>query len=242
MCRSDPDLPPGAVTDHKGVFQRCSKHGAIFLDEIGEVSPPVQIKLLKVLEERVFSPVGGHESFRFDGRIIAATNRTLDEIVGGSVMREDFYYRLCSDVIPVPPLRDRIREDPGELDDLLSVIVTKMLGSETPEVVTKIRNLIIQQLGLDYPWPGNVRELAQCVRRLLLNQSYSAPKIASLEPTSRLARDMEKGNIDAQNLIKRYCHWLYQLFGNYSEVARRARLDRRTVKKYITDHIEKEPD
>ena len=71
----------GAVEDHEGILQRCSHHGAIFLDEIGEVSHPIQIKLLKVLEERLYSPVGSHEVHRFDGRIIAATNRSIDDLV-----------------------------------------------------------------------------------------------------------------------------------------------------------------
>jgi len=162
----------GAVDDHEGVLQRCSRYGAIFLDEIGEVSFPIQIKLLKVLEERLFSPVGSHEIHRFEGRIIAATNRDLDELVGKGVMRSDFYYRLCSDIITVVPLRDRIKDDPRELDDLLGVIVTKILGVNAPEAIDHLRGLIVEQLGLNYDWPGNVRELAQCVRRLLLNKRY----------------------------------------------------------------------
>ncbi len=111
------------MEDHQGIFQRCSRYGAIFLDEIGEVSYPIQIKLLKVLEERLYSPVGSHEIHRFDGRIIAATNRPIDELVMKGLMRSDFYYRLCSDIITVAPLRDRIKDDPHELDDLLNVIV-----------------------------------------------------------------------------------------------------------------------
>jgi len=228
----------GAVEDHAGILQRCSHHGAIFLDEIGEVSHPIQIKLLKVLEERRFSPVGSHEVYRFDGRIVAATNRPVDDLVTNGIMRSDFYYRLCSDIITVAPLRDRIKDDPHELEDLLSVIVTKILGVEAPEVVDRLRSLIFAQIGLDYAWPGNVRELAQCVRRLLLNQRYKGLPAEGTGRSSRFVMDLAKGSIDAQTLVKRYCHSLYRRHGTYGEVARRTKLDRRTVKKYITDYIQ----
>src|SRR5512133_1671932 len=111
----------GAVETHEGVFARCSAHGAIFLDEIGDVSIPVQTKLLQVLQERTFSPVGGHEKQRFRGRVIAATNKPLDVLRRGGQFRDDFFYRLCSDVVVVPTLRQRIEEEPGELDDLIAL-------------------------------------------------------------------------------------------------------------------------
>jgi DNA-binding NtrC family response regulator len=226
----------GAVEEHQGLFQRCSKYGSIFLDEIGEVSHPIQIKLLKVLEERVFSPVGSHRINRFDGRVIAATNRPIDQLVAGGMMRPDFYYRLCSDVIVVPPLKDRIKDDPAELDDLLTVIVTKTLGTDSADIVGQLRQLIDKQLGSEYDWPGNVRELAQCVRRLLLNQTYTGFKKPIGEGASGPSIVEETGEIDAQSLVKKYCYSLYQRYGTYGEVARRTKLDRRTVKKYITDY------
>jgi len=226
----------GAVDDHEGILQRCSRYGAIFLDEIGEVSRPVQIRLLKVLEERLFSPVGSHEIRRFDGRIIAATNRPIGDLVTKGLIRSDFYYRLCSDIITVAPLRDRIQDDPHELGDLLDVIVTKILGVDAPAVVENLRSLIIEQVGLNYEWPGNVRELAQCVRRLILNQRYNGLPADGTGRSTRFVMDFGKGNIDAQTLLKRYCNSLYRRYGTYGEVARRTKLDRRTVKKYITDY------
>jgi len=226
----------GAVDDHEGIFQRCSQYGAIFLDEIGEISYPIQIKLLKVLEERLYSPVGSHEIRRFDGRIIAATNRPLEDLVMKGHMRSDFYYRLCSDIITVAPLRDRIQDDPGELEDLLNVIVGKILGVEAPEVVDYLLSLIAEQQGLEYDWPGNVRELAQCVRRLLLNQNYEGLPAEPAGRPARLVMDLDQGTIDAQTLVRRYCHSLYRRYGTYGEVARRTKLDRRTVKRYITDY------
>jgi DNA-binding NtrC family response regulator len=226
----------GAVDDHEGVFQRCSQYGAIFLDEIGEISYPIQIKLLKVLEERRYSPVGSHETHRFDGRIIAATNRPIDDLVDKGHMRSDFYYRLCSDIITVAPLRDRIKDDPRELEDLLNVIVNKILGVQAPEVVGHLLSLIGEQLGREYDWPGNVRELAQCARRLLLNQTYKGLPAERTGRSSRFDMDLAKGTIDAQTLVRRYCHSLYRRYGTYGEVARRTKLDRRTVKKYISDY------
>ena len=226
----------GAVEDHQGIFQKCSKYGSIFLDEIGEVSHPIQIKLLKVLEERASTPVGSHRINRFDGRVIAATNRPIEQLVTDGAMRPDFYYRLCSDVISVPPLRVRIKDDPAELEDLLTVIVTKTLGTDSPETVGKLRQLIDKQLGPEYDWPGNVRELAQCVRRLLLNRTYTGFKNITGKGVSELSVDGETGEIDAQSLVKKYCYSLYRRYGTYGEVARRAKLDRRTVKKYIVDY------
>ncbi len=232
----------GAVDDHAGIFQRCSQYGAIFLDEIGEISYPIQIKLLKVLEERLYSPVGSHAIHRFDGRIIAATNRLLDDLVLKGQMRSDFYYRLCSDIITVAPLRDRIKDDPRELEDLLNVIVSKILGVEAPEVVDHLSSLIVEQVGLEYDWPGNVRELAQCVRRLLLNQNYKGLPAEGSGRSARVIMDLDKGTINAQTLVRRYCHSLYRRYGTYGEVARRTKLDRRTVKKYIVEYSQNSDD
>jgi len=226
----------GAVEAHEGVFSRCSRHGAIFLDEIGDVSPPVQIKLLKVLEERTFSPVGSHEARRFEGRIIAASNCSLDELRGGRRFREDFYYRLCSDVITVPPLRQRIREEPRELDILVNLILRRILGYEAPELVDDILDRLHAGVGADYPWPGNVRELEQGVRRILLTQAYAGaagPQDGDL--AARVAADIDRGACTAQELLNAYCRLLHDRYGTYEEVARRTRLDRRTVKKYIEE-------
>jgi len=110
----------GAMDNYKGAFDRCSPHGSILLDEIGEIPNHVQIKLLRVLQERTFSPVGSHEKSKFKGRVIGATNRPKKNILAGNVFRDDFYYRLCSDIIEIPPLRTRIKEDSSELDNLLA--------------------------------------------------------------------------------------------------------------------------
>jgi len=228
----------GAIDDYDGVFASCSPHGAILLDEIGEVPRPVQIKLLQVLQERVFTPVGSQKHGRFEGRVIAATNRSIEEIRGKKVFRDDFYYRLCSDMITVPPLRQRIQEDPRELDILLSLTVERLVGKPSPELTGMVRAAIDDQLGADYPWPGNVREVEQCVRRVLLKGSYSGH--TAFSPAggglgSRLIAGIEQGSIEAGSLVSGYCYLLYQRHQNFEEVARRTALDRRTVKKYISE-------
>jgi|HubBroStandDraft_6_1064221.scaffolds.fasta_scaffold157473_2 DNA-binding NtrC family response regulator len=226
----------GAVEAHEGAFARCSPHGAIFLDEIGEVGVPVQIKLLRVLQERTFSPVGGHEAERFSGRVIAATNRPLDELRAAGSFRDDFYYRLCSDVIAVPSLQQRLREDDRELDVLLAFILRRIVGDDSPEMRAMVREAIDAGLPPGYPWPGNVRELEQCVRRVLLTRRYTGDHLASSmarEPDDERRFLEAAGDDTAKGLLTRYCKALYARHGTYEEVARRTGLDRRTVKAYV---------
>lgn len=215
-------------------FERCSPNGAIFLDEIGEVAKTVQIKLLQVIEERRFSPVGSHEERRFAGRVIAATNRTMKALRGNRRMRDDFYYRLCSDVIVVPPLRRRIAEDPMELEDLLAHMTARLLGTPAPEIVGMLKAGIDRQLGTGYGWPGNVRELEQCIRRLLLNRTYAGDSLpVENGPADRLKNGIDAGSLDARSLVSGYCKLLYQRTGTYEAVARITGLDRRTVKRHV---------
>jgi transcriptional regulator with GAF, ATPase, and Fis domain len=199
---------------------------------------PTQIKLLRVLQERAFSPVGGHDTVRFSGRVIAATNRSLDELRLRGHFRDDFYYRLCSDVIEVPSLAVRLREDPQELDVLLASIVRRMLGEDSPETCTLAREAIDRDLGSDYAWPGNVRELEQCVRRVILTRAYAGDRLASREVAVAASPGDDRlldvaGEMSAKALLGRYCKALYARHGTYEEVARRTGLDRRTVKAYV---------
>ncbi|RJX17096.1 MAG: sigma-54-dependent Fis family transcriptional regulator [Desulforudis sp.] len=224
----------GAIDGHEGIFTLCSPAGAIFLDEIGEVSTHVQIKLLQVLQERLFSPVGSHKKERFYGRVIAATNRSIEELRSKKMFRDDFYYRLCSDIIHVPSLRERIRENPEELDDLLAHTVRRIVGKTSPELVLNTLQILKKQIPPDYPWPGNVRELEQGVRRILLKQQYEGDQILSGESKSDTFEEMlAERNLTAQQLMARYCKELYKKLGTYEAVAKQTELDRRTVKKYI---------
>ncbi|MFZ5798614.1 MAG: sigma-54-dependent transcriptional regulator [Thermodesulfobacteriota bacterium] len=224
----------GAIEGHDGIFSLCSPAGAIFLDEIGEVSVPVQIKLLQVLQERQFTPVGSHKKERFYGRVIAATNRPIDELRSKKMFRNDFYYRLCSDIIHVPSLAERIRENPDELDHLLAHTVKRIIGKPSPELVLHILKILRQQIPPDYPWPGNVRELEQCVRRILLKQQYEGDRIlADTAGTTSFDEILAGEQITANQLLGRYCKILHQKLGTYEAVAKQTGLDRRTVKKYI---------
>ena len=229
----------GAVERHRGVFERCRPHGTIFLDEIGEVEVPAQIKLLRVLQERAFSPVGGHEALRFEGRVVAATNQSLDQRRAEGRFRDDFYYRLCSDVVVVPPLRVRLREDGRELGRLVEHIAARLVGAPAPELVARVEEVVGESLGPEYGWPGNVRELEQCVRRVIVARTYEGDRsrqaagAGTADPFEALARQMAAGEVEARQVQAEYCRLLYARLGSYEEVGRRTGLDRRTVKKYV---------
>lgn len=226
----------GAVEAHEGVFARCSPHGAIFLDEIGEVAAPVQIKLLRVLQERVFVPVGSREQVRFRGRVIAATNKPLDALRAAG-FRDDFYYRICSDTITVPSLRQRLREDPRELAALLGHIMSRVAGEAASELLPMVQSGLRDLVRNRYEWPGNVRELEQAVRRILLTRTYAGESTAPAgDRVAQLASALAAGTLDADTLLSRYCALLYERFANLEEVARRTNLDRRTVKRYLAQN------
>lgn len=226
----------GAVDNHDGLFNRCAPHGVIFLDEIGDIGIPVQIKLLQVLQERVFFPVGSHEPRRFTGRIIAATNRELKALRQAGTFRDDLYFRLCSDEIVLPSLRQRIQEDPEELDLLLSNIVARLTGSIASPSIESLKQILVQNLGMGYHWPGNVRELEQAVKRIILTGKYSGEKAVNENKPgerNRLLAGINEGRFSAETLLAEYCASLYDRFGTYEEVARITKLDRRTAKKYV---------
>jgi len=223
----------GAVDEHAGIFDRCSIHGAIFLDEIGDVSIPVQIKLLQILQERTFSPIGSHKKHRFEGRVIAATNKDISELRQKGEFRDDFFYRLCSDIIVMPSLAQRIAEDNGELKRLVSHVVKRIVGVEHEVLVAEILHIPEQQLSPSYPWPGNVRELEQCVRRIILKKEYRGDYEPANDIVSSLISEINTEKLGAEELLGRYCSLLYQRHHSYEAVSAIAGLDRRTVKKYI---------
>jgi len=228
----------GAIDNHHGLFALCTPHGSVFLDEIGDAPIHIQIKLLQVLQERTFSPLGSREKMRFCGRVIAATNKPLSELGHQQEFREDFFYRLCSNVITMPTLRSRLQENPGELDLLIQVIVQRTLGEPLPDIAREIRAILNRDLPSDYSWPGNVRELEQAVRRIILCSKYPGnifkrPGWNNL--SFQLAQEMDEGSLTAARLVEGYCLLLYQRHGTFEEVSRRTGLDRRTVKKYIQE-------
>lgn len=224
----------GAVENYQGLFGRCSPHGAVFLDEIGEIGAPVQVKLLQVLQERTFTPVGSREATRFHGRIVAATNRSLDELRQRQ-FRDDFFYRISSDIIEVPSLRQRLREDPAELNLLLQALLDRMTGQPSPELAERVAIALSDSPGSDYPWPGNVRELEQAIRRILLTGRYDSNSIRSSGDGSAepLAQQIQSVSLTAGELLAQYCRRAYARFGTRAETARRLALDPRTVDKYL---------
>jgi len=227
----------GAVESHEGVFDRCSAHGSLFLDEIGDITIPIQIKLLQVLEERTFTPVGSHKLRRFEGRVIAATNRSIEGLRKQGNFRDDFFYRLCSDVITVPTLRQRIDESPAELRLMVNLLVARITGEESQKLTDIVMEALDRDLPKDYRWPGNVRELGQAVRRILLTQRYEGDiLITAPNMEEGLLQDIHNGSLKADELLNQYCVLLYRRFGTYQEVARRTGLDPRTVKKYLQVH------
>ncbi len=222
----------GAIDNHQGLFERCSTHGTLFLDEIGDVSIPVQIKLLNVLQNRQFTPVGSHDTRRFAGRVIAATNRPLGALISEGRFREDFYYRLSSDIIEVPPLRVRIQESPQELAQLVQLLVQRMTGTFDEAFVEHIQKILERSVPAEHHWPGNVRELEQAVRRIIVNGSYPTLDRPPVRDNTWLNK-LQLGQLTAADLLSGYCYRLYQELGTYENVAQKAGLDRRTAKKYI---------
>jgi PAS domain S-box-containing protein len=171
----------GAIARRIGRFE-LAHGGTIFLDEIGEVPPEVQVKLLRVLQEREFERVGGNASIKADVRIIAATNRDLLACVKAGTFREDLYYRLNVFPIKLPPLRER-KEDVSLLAQYLVSKYCARLGKR----IDRVDERTMQRL-LDYPWPGNVRELENIIERAVIlapgNVLEIGPELLAVAPTT----------------------------------------------------------
>ncbi|MCB0366106.1 MAG: sigma 54-interacting transcriptional regulator [Bdellovibrionaceae bacterium] len=175
----------GAVRDKKGLFEIADK-GTFFLDEIGDTSPTMQVKLLRVLQEGTFIPVGGLESKRVDVRVIAATNRNLKEMVENGTFREDLYYRLNVINIRVPPLRERKEDIPL----LAEYFLNKAQNGEMKKTLTK---RALEKL-YDYSFPGNVRELQNEMERVVV-LSGGETKITADMLSPKILEASEKGKV-----------------------------------------------
>lgn len=152
----------GADSLKRGRFERAN-HGTIFLDEIGELSPGAQIRLLRVLQEKEIERVGGTESIRLDIRVITATHRNLEEMLADGSFREDLYFRLKVFPIWIPPLRDRISDLPALVRHFIRKKSLDMKIVNIPVLATGALDTL-----LTYHWPGNVRELENAVERALI--------------------------------------------------------------------------
>jgi two-component system NtrC family response regulator len=149
----------GAVARRAGRFE-LAHQGTLFLDEIGEISPAMQAKLLRVLQERTFERVGGVETLKVDVRIVAATNRNLQAAIETGAVREDLYYRLNVIPIKLPPLRER-------KDDITLLVEYFLAKIDLKRRIREITPEAMQAL-LDYSWPGNVRELENVIERAVI--------------------------------------------------------------------------
>ena len=162
----------GAITARQGRFE-LAEGGTLFLDEIGDMSMHMQVKLLRVLQERTFERVGSNKTIHCDVRIIAATHRDLEKRIADGEFREDLFYRLNVFPIEMPPLRDRVEDIPVLINDLIRRIEHEKRGSVrlTPASVTALQH---------YRWPGNVRELANLIERLAILYPYGVVDLPDL--------------------------------------------------------------
>ncbi len=227
----------GAIEDHIGFLESCGPHGTVFLDEIGEVDAAVQVKLLRVMQSRTLQRLGDTTTRRFEGKIIAATNRDLAAEIRAGRFREDFFYRLCADTITTPTLREQLA-DPGEVQHLVRFISARVAGEEEADALaSQVVRALETSPGADYPWPGNFRELEQCVRSVMLRGSYRPASVASSDLRAHLASAVLAGDLTADDLLRKYCTLLYAKSRNYSRVAETLGVDRRTVRAKIDEEL-----
>ena len=151
----------GAVSRRSGRFELANE-GTLFLDEVGDLAPEVQVKLLRVLQEREFERVGGSETVRVDVRVISATNRDLEGAMAAGAFREDLFYRLNVFPIRIPPLRDR----PGDIEQLAAHFLARFVAAFGRKV-TGLSDGAVEKL-CGYAWPGNVRELENVMERAVI--------------------------------------------------------------------------
>jgi transcriptional regulator with PAS, ATPase and Fis domain len=227
----------GAINARQGRFQ-LAHNGTLFLDEVGDMSQKLQVKLLRVLQERVFEPVGSDKAVRVDVRVVAATNRELNQAVSEGAFREDLFYRLNVLPIYLPPLRER-RED-------IPLLVAHFLDLQSRKKGKSIRAIEDEALAVikTYDWPGNVRELENLMERLVvLNEGgvirakdlpgYLAEKRAAKnEFDAKMALPLDGVDLDALLKIIEgdLMHQaLVRTGGNKSRAAELLRLNRTTL-------------
>src|SRR6185369_2164704 len=179
----------GAISARKGRFE-IAEGGTLFLDEIGDMSLPMQVKLLRVLQERVFERVGNHAPIRCNVRIIAATHRNLEESIARGAFREDLFYRLNVFPIEMPALRTRIEDLPMLVRDFSDRNVDAGRG----KVELTARTMKVQSA---YAWPGNVRELGNLIERLSILCPNRRVDVADLPPKYRPAALLAQLNLEA---------------------------------------------
>jgi DNA-binding NtrC family response regulator len=217
----------GAISDAKGVFQTAHT-GTVFLDEVGEMSPALQVKLLRVLQEGEVRPVGSSRTVKTDVRIVAATNVDVEKAVGEGKFRQDLYYRLGVVVITIPPLRER-REDIPLLVERFMYAASSKAGKQV-----ELSEPALEALST-YHWPGNVRELENLIERLVVFSRTTMIDVRDLPATvTPRAPALEKRLFDdlptLEEIERRYLtHVLEQVGGNRTRAAEVMGIDRRTL-------------
>jgi DNA-binding NtrC family response regulator len=166
----------GAMNRKDGRFQ-IADGGTLFLDEIGEISPAIQVKLLRFLQEHEFERVGGNQTIRVDVRVIAATNRDLADLVAKGKFREDLYYRLNVVALEMPPLRDRRTDIPG-----LAKFFLDRYAKENAKPIEGLMPDALERLA-SYDWPGNVRELENAIERAVVLCNTANIEVRHLPPS-----------------------------------------------------------
>ena len=223
----------GAEKRREGKFVQADG-GTLFLDEIGETSQAMQVKLLRVLQEQELQRVGGENTIKVDVRILAATNRNLEEEVGRNAFREDLYYRLNVVMVTVPPLRDRASDIP-----LLVEHFARKFAEKNRRVLDRVTAECMELL-TSYPWPGNVRELENAIERgiILMRGTELTEKSLPLSIQKQLEKPLEKHGPDlaegetgslfvAEKLL--ILKTLEETGGNKSEASRRLGITRKTL-------------
>lgn len=186
----------GAISDKRGLFQ-VADNGTAFLDEIGELTPIIQTKLLRVLQEREIKPVGGNKIQQINVRIIAATNRILEEEIAAGRFREDLFYRLAVVPIRVPPLRERKSDVPLLVSHFLEKY-SRLLGKE----VREISSYALQVL-MNYNFPGNVRELENIIERgvALESSNIILPENLTLPGAKNAEEEVQQATASAETSV-----------------------------------------
>jgi two-component system response regulator HydG len=204
----------GAVRDKEGLLV-AARGGTFFLDEIGEMSPATQVKLLRALQEREVIPVGATEPVPVDVRVIAATNRELEEEIRRGAFRSDLYYRLNVIALHLPPLRDRREDIPLLGHHFLERFAAQSNGKGEPKTVSAEALEVLVR----YDWPGNVRELENALERAAVVTTRATiapgelPERVRSAPTPRLVSDEAPANPSMEIIERAYISWVLQAEG-----------------------------
>jgi two-component system NtrC family response regulator len=221
----------GAHTQRKGRLEMADG-GTVFLDEVAELPPPVQVKLLRVLQERQVERVGGRELIPLDVRILAATNRDIKRETAEGRFREDLYYRLVVVTIPMPPLRDRLED--------LPILATRFLERFSAEYKVRARPFSTEALTVmrAYPWPGNVRELENRIKRavIMAQGRRLTPTDLDLPATAAQAPPVSLKTARSETERRLLVDALQRYRGNISRAAKAIQVSRPAFHELLAKH------